>query len=440
MATDDVGPATYTGSMTEAHSAAGSRTYYMQGTRFDELTLTVPLSADPADSRTIDVFARIITREGGEHLPYLVFLQGGPGNEANRVTLNPANPSWVNVALERYRLVMLDQRGTGRSTPVSDAILTTGSAEEVAEYMSHLRADGIVRDAEALREELGATGENWNLLGQSFGGFTTLHYLTVHPESLHRVFLTGGLSAVGHSADDVYSLTYKKMRWLSENFYRHFPEDRAKMADLVKRAEQGELTLPSGEVVSPSRLRSAGHGLGMDNGWIQLHQLLELDPHTNAFRYDLQSIMPFDGRNPIYYVMHESSYADGVVTGWSAQRTYPDAFAEDPTLFTGEHVFPEWSRTVPAFQPWAEVTEQLAHWEWPALYSADALEASGAEGAAAVYFHDAYVPLEYSLETASHLPGVKLYITSTHEHSGLRTSDGAVLRYLFELAEDKRYR
>ena len=57
----------------------------MQDLTVEEHTLTLPLVwDDPADTRTIDVFAAVVSREGGEDLPYLVFLQGGPGHEAPR--------------------------------------------------------------------------------------------------------------------------------------------------------------------------------------------------------------------------------------------------------------------------------------------------------------------------------------------------------------------
>jgi pimeloyl-ACP methyl ester carboxylesterase len=408
-------------------------THYVGNLRLDDHTLTVPLTASPEDSRDIDVFARVATREGGESLPYLVFLQGGPGNEDPRPSLSPMNPPWLGAALEHYRVVMLDQRGTGRSTPVSDSILNEHSATEVAEYLTHFRADGIVRDAEAVREHLGA--KTWNTLGQSFGGFTTLHYLSRHATAIDRAYFTGGLSAIDRPADDVYALCYDKMRARSQWYYRRFPEHRPVMHDLVSRAAQGEITLPDGEIVSPSRLRSIGHSLGSDDGWLRVHSLLDYDPNSNAFRYDLQSMLPFDGRNPLYYVIHESSYADGVITNWAAERTEPEDFREDTTLLTGEHVHREWTKTVPAFQPWAEVTDILSQHSWPKLYDRAALASSGAQGAAAVYVNDAYVPLEYSLETATALPEIQLYVTSEYEHSGLRSSGDRVLTKLIELAK-----
>lgn len=402
----------------------------------EEHVLTVPLVwGDESDSRTIDVFAAVVSREGGEDLPHLVFLQGGPGHEAARAFHAPAGPAWLDQALAHYRVVLIDQRGTGRSTPVGDAILERG-AEAVAEHLTHLRADAIVRDSEAFRAHLGAT--SWNVLGQSFGGFTTLAYLSTDADALDRIFITGGLSTVTRGPDEVYALCYDKMRAASERYYRRFPEHRDRMRRLVDLADAGRIVLPDGEVVSPSRMRSAGSALGTNDGWQTLWSLLELDPSSNAFRYDLMHAMPYDGRNPLYYVFHESSYASGHATRWSAERTEPADFVDDTSLFTGEHIRREWTETVPAFRPWRDVALTLAEHEWPAIYDPAAIAASGARGAASVYVNDVYVPLEFSLETAALMPDLRLWVTSEHEHNGLRS--GPVLERLIALAHDRRVR
>lgn len=402
----------------------------------EEHTLTVPLVwGDPTDTRTIDIFARVVTREGGERLPYLVFLQGGPGHEAPRPFHSSTSPAWLDEALAHYRVVMLDQRGTGLSTPVGDADLERGSAA-VAEYLTHLRADAIVRDCEAMREHLSA--ETWSVLGQSFGGFTTLAYLSTDSDSLADAFITGGLSTVDRHPDEVYALCYDKMRAASERYYRRFPEHRDVMRRLVDQAAAGEIVLPDGEVVSPSRLRSVGSALGTNDGWQTVWSLLERDPASNAFRHDLMHAMPYGGRNPLYFAFHESSYASGHATRWSAERTEPQDFRDDVTLFTGEHIRREWTETVPAFQPWRDVTLALADFEWPRIYNEVAIAASGATGAAAVYVNDVYVPMEFSLETARLLPGVELWVTSEHEHNGVRS--GPVLTHLIDLAHGRRIR
>src|SRR6187431_170401 len=301
----------------------------------DHHSLEVPLVwSNPADGRTIDIHAAVVTRSGGEALPFLVFLQGGPGGEAPLPFHSPTQPTWLDAALEEYRVVMLDQRGTGRSTPIGDSDLDRG-ADELAEYITHLRADSIVRDCEAVRAHLGA--DTWSVLGQSFGGFTTLAYLSTDAASLADVYITGGLSAVGRHPDDVYSLTYDKMRVESERYYRRFPGHRDAMRRLVDRADAGRIVLEDREVVSVTRLRSLGMLLGSNDGWQTLWSLLEADPTTNAFRHDLGKALPFSVRNPLYFVFHESSYADGHATRWSADRVEPEDFRSDPTLLTSEH-------------------------------------------------------------------------------------------------------
>ncbi|KQB86426.1 alpha/beta fold hydrolase [Corynebacterium lowii] len=384
--------------------------------------LDVPLNrTDSADNRRIDIFARVLSTD--PQLPYLLYLQGGPGFEAPRI-----NAPWIPTALERYQVVLLDQRGTGLSTPVSEP--------QPAEYLRHLRADSIVNDAEDLREHLGIT--RWSVLGQSFGGFTTLRYLSVHPDSLEHAFFTGGLPSLTRSPEEIYRATYDSLRRHSEDYYRRFPHHRTRMAELIERAERGELVLPDAEVVTPSRLRSVGHLLGSNEGWQSLYSLLDLPWDSAAFAHDLAALLPFQGRNPLYYVLHESCYANGTATNWAAYRALPQEYQDDPTLLTGEHVHPEWLDTVPAFRPWKAVAEEIAQTQWPELYDAAAL--SSARGAAAIYARDAYVPLDYSLDTADHMPELRTFITSEHEHNGLSASGGGVLKHLFELSDGTRLR
>ena len=99
---------------------------------------------DPA-AQKITVFTREVAAPGGEDRPYLVFLQGGPGNEATRPTSPPSG--WMKRALLDYRVLLLDQRGTGRSTPVGRQLPGATPADQAA-YLTHFRADSIVRDAE----------------------------------------------------------------------------------------------------------------------------------------------------------------------------------------------------------------------------------------------------------------------------------------------------
>ena len=422
----------------------------LPGLTLTNLTLDAPLDHARPDAGTIEVFARIVTGEGGADKPCLVFLQGGPGSEAPRPMLTPANPSWLARALADYRVVMLDQRGTGRSTPVSSRVVTTDGrmhadvtgalagldAASQADHLTHLRADEIVNDCELVREAVGVS--RWTVLGQSFGGFTALHYLSTHPESLAGALITGGLSAVQHPIDDVYEATWRIMIAKSEAYYRRFPGDRDRMRELGRLCARGAIALPNGDPVSPERLRTIGHRLGMQGGIEQLHYLLELDHTSSAFAHDLAAALPFGGRNPIYSVLHESSYADGVATRWSAERTMPDRVRDDPTLLAGEHLHRGLFAEDAGLRPFAGAADLLAEHEWNQLYVPDRLAAAEVPVAAAVYHDDAYVPLEFSLETASLLPDCRTWVTSEYEHNGLRMDPG-VLDHLIGLLRGRRW-
>ena len=72
-----------------------------------------------SSGETITVFAREVADPDGRDKPWLVYLQGGPGFESPRPTGNPRGPAWLDRALQDFRVLMLDQRGTGRSSPVT---------------------------------------------------------------------------------------------------------------------------------------------------------------------------------------------------------------------------------------------------------------------------------------------------------------------------------
>nr|WP_209044178.1 alpha/beta fold hydrolase [Brevibacterium marinum] len=399
-------------------------------------------SASSAAPASIEVFARIIATETDSTKPHLVFLQGGPGVEAPRPITPVGRSTWLARALEDFQVVMLDQRGTGRSSPIGSVSgRITGldgvgdDPTDIAEALSRYRADAIVEDAEVLRQGLGI--DTWSLLGQSFGGFTALRYVSAHSESLNEVYFTGGLPAIGTDPATVYATTWEGMKDKSEQYYRAFPGDRDKLARLVDLAETGGgIALPGGARATTERIRLLGHFLGASDGPEKLHYLLDLDPASAAFRHDLAAALPFSGRNPLYAVVHESCWADGGVTNWAARRAMPADVSADPTLLAGEHAGPESLTEDPELAPFAEVGQLVAARDWPRLYDADALRAADVRGAAAVYFEDAYVPPEYSLATADLLEGVKSWVTNEYEHNGLRADGYRVLDRLIGLARE----
>ncbi|MCL2463880.1 MAG: alpha/beta hydrolase, partial [Micrococcales bacterium] len=206
--------------------AYGARvSYRMTGFLVTDHVVRVPVDwADPARFGSIDVFAREVVdpARAADDLPLLLFLQGGPGGMSPRPM---PGTGWWTTALRTHRLVLLDQRGTGRSSRVDGrAIARFADARTAADYLACFRQDAIVNDAEHLRATVYG-GRRWSILGQSYGGFLTLRYLSVHPEALVACYLTGGLVGLDATAEDVYTRTFARQLVRDEQFARAFPDD-----------------------------------------------------------------------------------------------------------------------------------------------------------------------------------------------------------------------
>jgi pimeloyl-ACP methyl ester carboxylesterase len=392
---------------------------------------SIPLDhADPEGAR-LSVFTREIADPGGQERPLLLFLEGGPGSEAPRPSRAAATPPWLERALADFRVLMLDQRGTGRSSPVGPHL--PGTPAEQADYLSHFRADSIVADAEWVRRELGV--ERWSVLGQSFGGLCAMSYLSLAPQALSEVLVTGGLPPLTATIDEVYRATYARARERNEHFYERYPDDRERMLALCERLEREPLLLPGGDRLSAARLRSLGQALGMSAGAERLHYLLELDPDSPAFLHDVEQASPF-ARNPIYAVLHEACWANGGVTAWSAQRMLQEQ-GWGPELFTGEHIYPWMFEEMGALAPLREAAELLAQREWPPLYDLARLQANEVPVAALIYAEDLYVERAFSEQTARTVPRMRHWLTNEYDHDGLRKDGARVLGRLLDLVRGR---
>jgi pimeloyl-ACP methyl ester carboxylesterase len=394
--------------------------------------LSVPLDHGDPEGERITVFAREVADPDGRDRPLLLYLQGGPGFEAARPTGRPRGPGWLDRALRDYRVLLLDQRGTGRSSPIG--ALPGLTPAEQARYLTHFRADAIVRDAEWIRRELGV--ERWSVLGQSFGGFCVVSYLSQAPEGLREAFIAGGLPPLGDRIDDVFRATYARTLERNRRYYDRYPGDRDRVRALHERLSAEDVRLPDGDRLTARRLRLLGRDLGMSDGADSLHHLLELPADSPAFLHDVASEPPY-ARNPLYAVLLEASWGDGCATRWAAQRLLPDEFDATPELFYGEHVFPWMFEDYGALAPLADAAENLAEHEWPRLHDPDRLRANEVPVAAAIYVEDMYVERALSEETAAQIRGLRPWITNEYEHNGLRADGDRVLGHLIDLVRGR---
>jgi pimeloyl-ACP methyl ester carboxylesterase len=326
---------------------------------------------------------------------------------------------------------MLDQRGTGRSTPVGT--LAGMSPAEQAEYLTHFRADAIVGDAEHIRRALDI--DRWSVLGQSFGGFCSMTYLSIAPEGLREAFITGGLSPIGRPVDDIYSATYRRVIERNERYFERYPEDRARVEEIHRRLDGEEFLLETGERLTSRRFRQLGSRFGDSAGWELLHNVLELPMDSPAFAADVAATVRFT-RNPIYATLHESSYADGVATRWSAERLLPDEI-RDGVGFTAEHVYRWMFDDYRWLQPHKAAAEILAEHEWPRVYDAAQLAVNEVPVAATIYVDDLFVERAFAEETAAAIRGLRPWITNEYVHNGLRADGARVLDRLIDLARGR---
>ncbi|MFC9227603.1 alpha/beta fold hydrolase [Streptomyces decoyicus] len=405
---------------------------------------TVPLDHDRPDGPTLQVFAREVVdpAHADDQLPWLLYLQGGPGGKAPRPSAG--SPGWLPHALKTHRVLLLDQRGTGRSTPLTARMASRfASASQLAAHLAHFRADAIVADAELIRHQLG-NDEPWETLGQSYGGFITLTYLSQAPDGLRACYVTGGLPGLTATADDVYARTYPRVRDRVLDFYARYPDDAPRLRKIADHLASDDIRLPGGDRLTARRLRTLGLALGMGDGFERIHWLLDesLDSDgelTDTFRHQVESLTGFTD-NPLFAVMQETLYGQGAgPTGWAAARAltaFPE-FAEeaDPLLFTGEMIYPWMFREIAGLRPFADAADLLSRrTDWPPLYDLQRLAANQVPVAAAVYHDDMYVDAELSLRTAREVGATHVWVTNEWEHDGITASNGRVLARLMDLA------
>ncbi|KAL7535338.1 hypothetical protein ACHAXR_006431 [Thalassiosira sp. AJA248-18] len=460
----------------------------------------------------------------------ILYLQGGPGfgctAPVSGLSLASAKSSWAASALfgditnlegkTFERVVLMDQRGTGRSSPISkqrlkkmfpDLFLLDDCASEAGElakmqlaqakvnkavaeateYLAKFRADSIVRDAEWIKEALirpsptmmneaepeDNSPKPWGAaLGQSFGGFCLMTYLSsiTHPPKL--CLFTGGIAPMNTPVREVYDRLWLRVKERSCKYYDQYPGDIALVKRIAQRLmlqesdpSQPPVKLPSGGILTARRFLQLGLALGGSPGssFANLHSVINSafldddgdDELSETFLKGIDYEQSFDDA-PLYFMLHESIYADGPSSGatnWAAHASYEQYVSsnpefdyrvtsksdEAPTLFFGEMVFP-WM----AHGDFAKLSGNgmrvlseavSAKNDWSPLFDASNMRSAlGSVGktlkskaASATYYDDMYVDFNCAMKLVKRgapLEGVKVWVTNEYQHSGLR-DDGA---------------
>ncbi|KAK0733022.1 hypothetical protein B0T26DRAFT_682622 [Lasiosphaeria miniovina] len=227
----------------------------------------------------------------------------------------------------------------------------------------------------------------WTLVGQSFGGWIALTYLSFLPESLAGVYLSAGLAPVGAGAPDfVYAALAQRIAQRNEAYYARYPDDvwhvKQIVAHLDAASSSSSTTSNGGYAVKlpgDARLRltaqafmTLGRAFGAASAVIApgpptskttpdaydaLHQLVERASFDIA-NYNVLSdgalvlaAALFAGgfrlhERPLYGVLHEAIYCDGpgYSSSWSAQRILLTHFPAGQFVWTD----PSFSATKPS--------------------------------------------------------------------------------------------
>ncbi|WP_221586016.1 alpha/beta fold hydrolase [Microbacterium sp. G2-8] len=417
--------------------------YNMRGLVLRDHTVRAPLDwADPLTDRHIEVFAREVIGPAGPDAPILVFLQGGPGGKGPRPE---PRGGWIHEALSTHRVLLLDQRGTGRSTPIERSTIAGMTAGEAADFLRCFRAEQIIADAEHIRREIFG-GVRWQTLGQSYGGFLTLSYLSFAPDALEASYVTGGITSIDPSLNDIYRNTLPRVQRRTAEFYRRYPHHVETLQTIVDVVENDEVLLPSGDQLTARRLQTLGIDFGMGPGMERLLWLLD-EAFLSSGRLSDTFLDGVDQRTqywggPLYAVLQEEIYADGPgATRWAAHRMRHELGGFDaavevaagrPMPFTGEMFFPWQFDEIASLRPFRDATMALhERTDHPELYDRAQLARNEVPVAAAMYHGDMFVPIEFAEATRDAVPNMHLWITNEYEHDGLR-QDPRVVRRLME--------
>ncbi len=137
----------------------------------------------------------------------VLFVHGGPGSGTS-----PAQRRFFDPV--RYRIVLFDQRGCGRSTPYGELADNT--------------TPHLIEDMERLRAELGI--EQWLVFGGSWGSTLALAYAQAHPERCLGLVLRG-----------IFLCRRSEIDWFLYGIRAFFPEAQRKLAEAIPEAERGDL-------------------------------------------------------------------------------------------------------------------------------------------------------------------------------------------------------
>lgn len=214
----------------------------------------------------------------------VLFLHGGPGSgssERHRRLFDP----------ERFRSILIDQRGSGRSRPLAD----DPNVDLATNTTAHLLAD-----IEALRIHLGVDG--WHVVGFSWGTTLALAYAQAHPERVSGLVL--GL---------VTTTSRRDVAWITEGVGRIFPKEWERFSKAVPQEFIGlPLVDAYGEMLNSPDLALRTHAALEWCAWEDAHVSLSPD-HTPSARFEDPAFRYLFARLVTHYWRNGAFLPEGIL-------------------------------------------------------------------------------------------------------------------------------
>ncbi|WP_334108959.1 prolyl aminopeptidase [Methylobacillus sp.] len=177
----------------------------------------------------------------------VVFLHGGPGSGCN-----PGHRRYFDPA--HYRIILLDQRGCGRSTPQG-------------EIRENTTAD-LVEDLNKLRQHLSI--DRWLVFGGSWGSTLALNYALAYPQHITGLILRG-----------IFLSRSSELDWFLRDVRQFFPEAWEKLLSYLPQAEQHD------------PLRAFAKRVFADDPAVSEPAAI----HWNAFESSIMTLQPYSPEN-----------------------------------------------------------------------------------------------------------------------------------------------
>ncbi|PFH47956.1 hypothetical protein AMATHDRAFT_66482 [Amanita thiersii Skay4041] len=207
----------------------------------------------------------------------VVFIHGGPGGGTDPIDRGYFNP-------EKYKIVLFDQRGAGRSTP-------SACIEENTTW-------DLVNDIETLRNHLKI--EKWNVFGGSWGSTLSLAYAQAHPDRVKSLVLRG-----------IFTLRKSELKFFYQDGTSHlFPEAWEDYLQPIPESERHDMI-----TAYHSRLNSADEKMSHPAArawakWEMWTSKLFVDPEQIAHADDDKFALAF-ARIENHYFVNEGFMRDG---------------------------------------------------------------------------------------------------------------------------------